>query len=82
VGSRHSLCREPRARVLGKEPWPRKILREPCAERDRRQSLCRRFNSLCRAFPALGKSPISSSVGGICRASSIALSIYNPQTFA
>jgi hypothetical protein len=24
VGSRHSLCREPRARVLGKEPWPRK----------------------------------------------------------
>jgi hypothetical protein len=24
VGSRHILCREPRARVLGKEPWPRK----------------------------------------------------------
>jgi hypothetical protein len=24
VGSRHSLCREPRAQVLGKEPWLRK----------------------------------------------------------
>jgi hypothetical protein len=31
-----------------------KILREPCAERDRRQSLC-------QAYPALGKAPISSS---------------------
>jgi hypothetical protein len=48
--------------VLGKEPWPRqKILREACAERDRRQSLCRRFDSLCREFPALGKAWISSS---------------------
>jgi hypothetical protein len=34
-----------------------KILREACAERDRRQRLCRRFYSLCRAFPTLGKSP-------------------------
>jgi hypothetical protein len=24
VGSQHSLCREPQARVLDKEPWPRK----------------------------------------------------------
>jgi hypothetical protein len=38
-----------------------KILREACAERDRRQSRCRRFIGLCREFSALGKGWISSS---------------------
>jgi hypothetical protein len=38
-----------------------KILCEACAERDRRQSCCRRFIGLCREFAALGKGWISSS---------------------
>jgi hypothetical protein len=65
VGSQHNLCREPVARVLGKESWLRKISRRPFAECYSRQRRCRVFDALCREFQALGKAWISSS-DGVC----------------
>jgi hypothetical protein len=61
MGSRHSLCREPGAGVLGKETWPRKNSRRPCAECYTRQRRCRVLEALCREFAALGKAWISYS---------------------
>jgi hypothetical protein len=61
VGSQQKLCREPRARVLDKESWPRKISRGPFAERNSRQSLCRGCRGLCQEFQTLSKAWISSS---------------------